>query len=189
MLTNFKSTNKKQTPVSNLTLIALLTAITCILAPFSIFIPFSPVPISLTNLVLYISVYILTFKQTTYSYTVYLLLGLVGLPVFSGFSGGFGKLFGPTGGYLFGFFPLIWISSYFICHYKTKKHLHFIGMILGTIICYLFGTLWLSYQLSISFLEALAIGVTPYIIGDFMKILFAIYIGPKIVSRLPHTQN
>ena len=65
---------------------AVMTAVTCVLAPFSI--PIGPVPISLTNLVIYISLYLLGWKMATVSYIVYILIGLAGLPVFSGFSGG-----------------------------------------------------------------------------------------------------
>ena len=71
--------------------VALFTAITCILAPLSIPIPISPVPITLTNLVLFISLYILSWKEALISYILYLLLGICGLPVFSGFSGGIGN--------------------------------------------------------------------------------------------------
>lgn len=74
-----------------LVLIAMVTAITCILAPFSIPIPISPVPISLTNLVLLISVYVLGWKDATVSFLIYLLIGAAGLPVFSGFAGGLAK--------------------------------------------------------------------------------------------------
>ena len=83
---------------------ALMTAVTCILAPLSI--PIGPVPISLTNFAIYLSLYLLDWKKGTVSYILYLLLGLVGLPVFSGFTGGIGKLAGPTGGYIIGFIPM-----------------------------------------------------------------------------------
>lgn len=63
---------------------ALMTAVTCILAPLSI--PIGPVPISLTNFAIYLSLYLLDWKKGTVSYILYLLLGLVGLPVFSGFT-------------------------------------------------------------------------------------------------------
>ena len=59
---------------------ALMTAVTCILAPLSI--PIGPVPISLTNFAIYLSLYLLDWKKGTVSYILYLLLGLVGLPVF-----------------------------------------------------------------------------------------------------------
>ena len=96
-------TKAKFLTTKQMTLIALMTALTCILGPLSIPLPFSPVPISFTNLVLYFSVFVLGTKFSTISYIVYLLIGLVGLPVFSGFSGGPAKVAGPTGGYLVGF--------------------------------------------------------------------------------------
>ena len=70
-----------------ITVTALMTAVTCILAPLSI--PIGPVPISLTNLAIYISLYLLGWKRGTISYLIYLLIGLVGIPVFSGFTGRF----------------------------------------------------------------------------------------------------
>ena len=89
--------------IQDLTLIALMAALTCILGPMSIALPFTPVPISFTNLVIYFSIMVIGMKRGTISYLVYLLIGAVGLPVFSGFSGGLAKLAGPTGGYLVGF--------------------------------------------------------------------------------------
>ena len=80
MQPNQKTSNKWST--YQMTLIALMTALTCILAPFSVPLP-GGVPISLTNLVIYISAFLLGSKKGTLSYIIYLLLGLVGLPVFS----------------------------------------------------------------------------------------------------------
>lgn len=73
--------------IQDLTLIALMAALTCILGPMSITLPFTPVPISFTNLVIYFAVMVIGMKRGTISYLVYLLIGAVGLPVFSGFSG------------------------------------------------------------------------------------------------------
>ena len=112
-------TKAKFLTTKQMTLIALMTALTCILGPLSIPLPFSPVPISFTNLVLYFSVFVLGTKFSTISYIVYLLIGLVGLPVFSGFSGGFAKLAGPTGGYLIGFLFMIPLTG--ILFEKTGK--------------------------------------------------------------------
>ena len=85
---------KKIFDLKSMVLMALFAALTCVLAPLSI--PSGPVPISLTNLVIYFSLYVLGWQRATITYLVYLLLGLVGLPVFSGFEGGVGKLAGPT---------------------------------------------------------------------------------------------
>ena len=117
--------------------VALFTAITCILAPLSIPIPISPVPITLTNLVLFISLYILSWKEALISYILYLLLGICGLPVFSGFSGGIGKLAGPTGGYLAGFIFLILIAGFFMQIFPKKKTLTILGMVLGMAATYI----------------------------------------------------
>lgn len=167
-----------------LTTIALMTAITCILAPLAIPIPISPVPITLTNLVLYISIFILGWRSATISYFIYLLLGLVGLPVFSGFAGGPGKLFGPTGGYLIGFIFLLVLSGWLIEHFNGNTWLNCGAMILGALVTYAFGTTWLSAQLDLTFLQGLAAGVFPYLIGDAVKILIALLVGPILQKRL-----
>ncbi|MFR6311142.1 biotin transporter BioY, partial [Anaerofustis stercorihominis] len=86
-----------------LTKIALCTAVMCIIGPVSVPIPISPVPISLAQLGIYFAVYALGYKYALISVLVYILIGSIGLPVFSGFMGGVNRLIGPTGGYLLGF--------------------------------------------------------------------------------------
>lgn len=164
-------------------LIALITAITCILAPISLPIPISPVPITLTNLVLLIGVYLIDVKSAAISYLAYLLLGLAGLPIFSGFSGGVGKLAGPTGGYLIGFIFLVIIAGLSVKYFKNKA-LILGGFILANLVNYAFGTLWLAKGLGIGYGEALAVGVFPYIIGDLVKCVIALVIGPVLAKRL-----
>ena len=110
-ITNEKASSSSRFSTQSLVLIALMTAVTCILAPLSIPIPLSPVPLTLTNLVLGFSIFLLGWKKATASCIIYLLLGLCGLPVFSGFSGGVGKFAGPTGGYLIGFIFLTVIGG------------------------------------------------------------------------------
>ena len=152
-------------------LIGVMTAVTCILGPFSIPLPFSPVPISFTNLAIYLAAYVLGMKACTISYLIYMLLGMVGVPVFSGFTAGVGKLAGPTGGYLVGFF---------VDHFPGKVALHIVGMVLGLAICYIFGTVWLAGQLNMNFVAGLGVGVIPYLPGDAVKIIFTALIGPKL---------
>ncbi len=166
-------------------LIGVMTAVTCILGPLSIPLPFSPVPISFTVLAVYLSAYVLGPKLGTISFLVYLLIGIIGLPVFSGFTGGIGKLAGPTGGYLAGFILMAPIAGWAIWHFKAQTIPSFLGMILGTVVCYLFGTIWLARQNSLSFMEALAVGVLPYLIGDAAKMVVAWIIG----TRLYHAAN
>ena len=130
------------------------------------------------------SLFILGTKKGTISYLIYLLIGLVGIPVFSGFTSGPGKLFGPTGGYLIGFIPLALIAGYFINHFHNKKALRFLGMILGTAVCYALGTTWLAIQAHMGFQAALMAGVVPFLPGDFIKMILALLIAPQIRKQL-----
>lgn len=170
--------------IKAMTMISLMTAILCIFGPITLPIPVSPVPISLVTLIIYLSVYILGMKRGMISCLLYLMIGFVGLPVFSGFTGGVGRLLGPTGGYMIGYVLLAVISGFFIDKWMTKRVLHMIGMVLGTIVCYLFGTMWLSVQAGMSFYVALVAGVIPFLIGDSIKIAIAAMTGPVIRKRL-----
>lgn len=163
-----------------LTAIGLMTAVICIVAPFSIPIPVSPVPLTLTNFAIFITVYILGMKAGTLCVILYLLLGTAGLPVFSAFSGGLGKLAGPTGGYLIGFIFLALIQGLIIKKFPGKNSATVAGMILGMAVCYIFGTAWLAWQMDQSFPAALTIGVLPYLPGDAVKIIAAAFAGPKL---------
>lgn len=174
--------NTQKISTRQLTLIAVMTAVTCILGPLSL--PIGIVPISLTNLAIYLAVYALGTKRGTLSYIVYLFIGVVGLPVFSGFSGGFTKLLGPTGGYLIGFVFMAFISGIFIDKFSDKIYMCFLGMVLGTIVTYLLGTAWLSYETKLTFNAALYAGVIPFIPGDLVKMIIASLIGPQIRKRL-----
>lgn len=168
----------------SLTLIGLTAAVTCILGPLSIAIPLSPVPLSFTNLALYFTAMILGCRKGTVSYLIYLLIGLIGIPVFSGFTAGPGKLLGPTGGYLIGFIFLALISGYFAERFSGNLFMCFIGMILGNAVTYFFGTLWLSFQANLSFGAALAAGVIPYLPGDAVKTVLGVLAGSAVRSRL-----
>ena len=175
--------------LKQLTLIGVMTAVMCLLSPFSIPIPFSPVPITLATLGLYIIAYVLGTKLGTISCLIYLLLGAVGLPVFSSFSGGFAKIAGPTGGYLLGYLFLSAITGFFIERFSGKLVFAVIGMIVGTAICYAFGTLWLAAQMQLTFPQALATGVIPYLPGDAIKIIIACILGPKLRAAIQRIGN
>ena len=161
-------------------LIALMTAVTCVLGPLSIPLPFSPVPISLTNFAIFLAIFILGMKNGTISFIIYLLLGAVGVPVFSSFRGGLQVLAGPTGGYLIGFIFLALIMGFALDHFDRKLVPTIIGMIIGMAVGYAFGTVWLAKLLSLSFKEGLMMGVIPYLPGDAAKIIIAAIVGPKL---------
>lgn len=176
--------NKSSQRISTKTmaLIAVMTAVTCVLAPLSV--PIGPVPISLTNLAIYFGLYILGMRKETVSYIIYLLIGFVGLPVFSGFTGGAGKLLGPTGGYLIGFIPMAIVAGILIDKSGGKVVPSVIGMVLGTAICYVLGTVWFCIQADYEVMPALALCVIPFLPGDAVKIVIAAFFGPKIRRAL-----
>ena len=161
-------------------LIALMTAVTCVLGPLSIPLPFSPVPISLTNFAIFLAIFVLGMENGTISFIIYLLLGAVGVPVFSSFRGGLQVLAGATGGYLIGFIFLALIMGFALDHFDRKLVPTIIGMIIGMAVCYAFGTVWLAKLLSLSFKEGLMMGVITYLAGDVAKIIIAAIVGPKL---------
>ena len=163
-----------------LALTGLMAAVLCILGPISLPIPISPVPISLGTFAVFLTVYILGMKLGTVSVCIYILLGLVGVPVFSGFSGGIGKVLGPTGGYIIGYLFMALIIGFFVDKWKTNFVLIAIGMVLGTAVCYLFGTVWLAKQAGMSFSAALPAGVIPFIPADIVKMILAVLIGHQV---------
>ena len=173
---------KNKQKVFQMAVIGVAAAVLCVLGPLSI--PIGVVPITFTNLAIYFVLYALGVKKGTVSFIIYLLIGLTGVPVFSNFTGGPVKLLGPTGGYLIGFIFMALIAGFFIDRFFESKVLCFTGMIIGTAICYSFGTAWLSYQASMSLSAALSVGVIPFIPADLIKILMAVFIGPKLRRRL-----
>lgn len=172
---------KAKSKVYPLAMTAVMAAVMCVLGPMSI--PIGPVPVSFTNLVIYLALYILGWKRGTLSYLVYMLIGMVGMPVFSGYSGGMGKLFGPTGGYIIGFIPMALIAGIVIDKCRNRG-VQLAAMVVGTAVCYAFGTAWFCVQAGYAVGAALGLCVFPFIPGDLAKIVIAMVAGPMIRSRL-----
>ncbi len=170
-------------PTRELAVIGLMTSIISIMSPVSIPLP-GLVPISLATLSIYLCTYLLDTKRTLICYTVYLALGCVGIPVFSGFTGGVSRLLGPTGGYLVGYFAIIIFEGAALNHFPNSRLLHILGMVSGTAVCYLFGTLWLCFIQKTSLISGLFAGVLPFIPGDTLKIAAVSSIAPIMRSRL-----
>ena len=183
-MNNAMTAQKPKLNVKQLALTGLMTAVLCILGPIALNIPISPVPISLGFLGIYFICSVLGMKLGTLSVIVYILLGLAGLPVFTNFTGGPGKLFGPTGGYIIGYIFMALICGFFVDKSGGRLLLILVGMVLGSMVGYLFGTLWLAYQQSIGFVQALFLGVVPYLPFDAAKLIVGAVIGSKLRSRL-----
>jgi len=141
------------------------------------------VPFTLQTFGVFVAVSVLGGKRGTLAVVLYLLMGIVGLPVFAGFSGGLGVLLGSTGGYIIGFIVMAVIAGLFIDNCR-KPWIQLIGMVVGTIVCYLFGTVWFCIVAGYTFQAALAVCVIPFIPADLVKMIIAMIIGPMIKKRI-----
>ncbi len=164
-----------------LTLTAVLTALLCICGPLSI--PIGPVPISLTTAVLMLMALLLGAGRATLCCAVYLLLGMAGLPVFSGFRAGASVLAGPTGGYLVGYLPLVAICGFF-CARTEKRGLQAAALVGGTALLYAIGTVWFMVQTGTGLSGALTACVLPFLPGDALKIIAVLTGGNVLKARL-----
>lgn len=168
-------TTSKTLSIRNMTLISMFTAILAILTQISFMLP-GNVPMTLQTFAIALIGIILGPKLGAISVTVYLLLGMVGLPVFSNFHSGPGVLFGPTGGYLIGFLFMVIILGFG----KDKKiYLALFFAILGLLVCHASGLI-VYYLITKTFLVT-----TPIIlIKDIVTIILAIMIGNDVKKRI-----
>lgn len=119
-------------------------------------------------------------KKGTIACCVYLLLGAVGLPVFSGFQGGIGILLGPTGGYLFGF--MLTCLSYCLLEGRVPMWLN---MVVGLLLCYICGSLWFYFAYTEAGLWAVVLKcVVPYLLPDALKLTLAVVIGKRMKENI-----
>ena len=176
------SNAKKHFTVYQLAVCALFTALMCVVGPMSIQI--GPIPITLTNLIIYLSVYLLGMKGSAVSTLLYLLIGATGLGVFSGFQGGIGKLAGPTGGYLVGFIIMVLICGFVMEKSRCNAVITGLGMVAGTLVLYVFGTVWFVLQMQCEVWYALTVCVFPFIPFDIAKIVIATALGKALRAVL-----
>lgn len=167
----------KKISTQQLVRIALMAAVLCILGPISFPLAISAVPVSLSILGIFLTLVILNPFEATIAILIYIALGLVGMPVFSNYTGGVSKLFGPTGGYIIGYIPLALIAWFFIKKFNRKLPFMCAGLVIGTAACYLLGTAWLAISAGMSFKAALFAGVIPFIPWDIAKLVISILVG------------
>ena len=173
---------KRAAAVYPLAMTAVLAALMAVAAPFSVAI--GPVPLSFCTLVIYLAGYLLGGRRAALATLAYILLGAVGMPVFSGFSAGLGVLAGPTGGYVVGYLPLAALSGLAASRFPRSRALQLLGMAGGTAVLYALGTAWYCFQSGAALAPALAACVLPFLPGDLLKMLAATAVGPVLRERL-----
>ena len=162
-----------------MTLVSLFAALTAVGAFISI--PVNPIPITLQTLFTLLAGMTLGSVLGAASQVIYILLGAIGLPVFSGFKGGLGILFGPTGGFLLGFIISAYIVGKLIETRKTKNiFYYFLIGLLGSITIYLMGVTQLSLVTGMGIKKAVIVGMLPFLPGDLLKIIAASFIANKL---------
>lgn len=168
----------------SLTGMALLVALNCISAYIIIPLPFTESPLALQTLVVNLVGFLLPTKKAGTVMAVYILLGLIGIPVFTGGTAGFGKMFGPTGGYIWGFL----VAAVLISYFKGKQY-HFkrygaVSIGIGIPVIYIMGAVQLQAVTHMSWIHVVAIGVLPFIPLDIVKCLAAAGIAGAVKRRM-----
>ena len=163
--------------------IALGTALIAVCAWITV--PFT-VPFTMQLFAVFLVLMLIGGRNGTISIAVYLLLGAVGVPVFSGFKGGFGVLIGMTGGYLVGML-LIGIVYWILTKLIGKKlWTELLAFVIGLLLCYLFGTVWFSVvNGEKSFFASLTVCVVPFLLPDAAKLALAYVLGRKLRPLIP----
>ena len=172
----------KRISVYDLVMVALFAALIAVCAWITI--P-GAVPFTLQTMGVFLAVGLLGGKRGTAAVLVYILLGAVGMPVFSGFSCGVGRLLGTTGGYIIGFLVAALAMWAMEAIFGKAKWVLPVSMLLGLLLCYAFGTAWFlvlytQTKGAISVASVLSMCVVPFIIPDLLKIALALLLTSRL---------
>lgn len=174
----------------SLTKIALFVALISIGAFISV--PMYPVPITFQNFFVIMAALLLTPIEAFTTVVVYILLGLVGLPIFSGLRGGLSYVFVPSFGFLIGFAIGAYVISKIVENNFSKNNI-ILSMIVGEIIFYIVGLTYMYFclkhlnKLPDNFITLFKIGMIPFIPGDIIKMVIALLIAPRIKEYIKKT--
>ncbi len=170
----------KKTNMHLLALISLFSALICVCSFISI--PFV-IPITLQLFGVYLALFTLGGKRGLMSVILYISIGAVGLPVFSGFTGGISRLFDATGGYIFGFVVLSVVYLATSSVLPRQRIFTALSSALSLISLYLTGSLWYALiylEGAESIIYVLSVSVLPFILPDAIKIIMAYIISERI---------
>jgi biotin transport system substrate-specific component len=174
-----------QTTQLRMTVYAALFAALVAVGAF-IAIPIGPVPIVLQNFFVLLAALLLGPRWGVAAVGVYLLSGICGLPVFAGGTAGIGRIMGPTGGYLLGYLPAVFITAWLARKGGYRTWADIAAMVCGSLLVYACGVPWLKIVTGMSFSKALAVGMIPFLIGDVLKIAAAV---PVVKALRPIVQG
>lgn len=175
---------EEATPLRPMVYASLFAALTA--AGAYLFVPIGPVPIVLQNLFVFLAGLLLGSRWGLASVAVYLLAGICGLPVFAGGTGGIGRFAGPTGGFLLGYLPVVFLVGWIAERKPARMPRDVAAMALGAVALYTCGVPWLMMVTGMPFEKAVAAGMLPFLAGDALKIAAAALIAKSVrpVMRL-----
>ena len=172
--------------MKKMTFTAMAAVLICVCSWITI--PFT-IPFTMQTFAVFFAVLFLGGKNGIAAIALYLLMGMIGLPVFSGFRGGIGHLLGPTGGYIVGF---LFTGIFYLMlepFQKKSRFIRWVALAGGLVLCYLAGTLWFiivtgSNGAAYTFWSALSLCVLPYIIPDCAKMILAVYLSDRVKKHV-----
>ena len=167
-------------------LCALFAALCAVCAQIQI--PMQPITMSLALLAVHLAGALLSPGQAAMAMAVYLLMGAMGLPVFSGFRGGMGVLLDRTGGYVLGYVLCAWLGSK-LRQGRCGGVRSVLAMAAGTLACYGLGTVWFMLLTKMPLWTSLTLCVFPFIPGDAAKILMATLLAKRLHMPLKRIVN
>lgn len=170
------------TRTKKLVLCALFAALTAVCAQIQI--PMWPVPITLQVLPVLLCAALMDKQYAGLMTVVYLLMGLMGLPVFTGMGAGPAKLFGTTGGYIIGFVFCAVLAAWLMEKLGRAWWQQAVAMVLGVLVCYAFGTAWFMIISGRGLMESLMLCVIPFLLGDAIKIALAVVLSLSLEKPL-----
>jgi len=168
---------KKKLKTIDIVYIGLFAALMSVCAWISV--PLT-VSVTLQTFAVCLTAGLLGWKRGIFTVLIYILLGMIGLPVFTGFKSGIAAVTGPTGGYIIGFLFTALIVGLAADKIGKKIWQNIIFMSVGIAVCYLFGTVWFVIAYKVSFVSALSTCVFPFLLPDAVKIILA----AVLVNRL-----
>lgn len=173
---------------AEITTIALLAALLCVSSYISIPLPFSAVPITAQTIIVNLCALLLKPKKAAMTVGIWVLIGCIGLPVFSGGRGGFGVIAGPTGGYIIGYIVAAFLIS-LACAQRNKFVRNLVCTIcIGIPVIYAVGAPWMAAVSGIGFKAAIVSGVLPFIPGDILKCIVAAILGRALYGVVNRTR-
>ncbi|WP_129595699.1 biotin transporter BioY [Anaerophilus nitritogenes] len=176
---------KQKYSLKEICITSIFTAITAVMSQIAIPIPFSPIPFAPQIFAIYLSGIILGKKLGCLSQIIYVVLGGMGLPIFSNFSAGMQSILGPTGGFIMSFPIIAYIIGY---AFENNKSVWMKSIILSLalIVSYSMGIIQMSLVIKMSIPKATVL-MLPYVPFDIVKIILAYVIGTKVKNRLIKT--